>query len=324
MAGFSEERLAPANGIEICYQEMGPPDAEPLLLIMGLGVQMLGWDEHLCEMFAERGFRVIRFDNRDVGRSTKFDAAGVPRPVDILLRRSGTAPYLLRDMADDAVGLMDHLGIAAAHVVGVSMGGMIAQTVAIRTPERVRSLVSIMSTPGEYWYRRLPTLRVIRLVTMRPGRGRDAAIEEAVAVFRTIGSPGYSFDEARVRELAGASYDRFHGRAGIVRQFQATTSSGNRTRLLRRLRIPATVIHGADDPLVRPSAGRATARAIPGARLRMIPGMGHDLPRELWPTFVEEIAAVVAKANRLPAASRSGNRLGQSQSGTAVNAAQPT
>jgi pimeloyl-ACP methyl ester carboxylesterase len=297
---FSEERLAPANGLEICYQEMGTPDAEPLLLIMGLGVPMLGWDERFCEMLAGRGFRVIRFDNRDVGRSTKLRAAGVPKPMDILLRRRGTAPYLLRDMADDATGLMDHLGIASAHVVGVSMGGMIAQTVAIRRPQRIRSLVSIMSTPGDRWWRRLPTWQALGALVATPERGRDAAIEESVRMFRTIGSPGYPFDEARIREVAGASYDRSHSRAGIVRQFQASTSSGDRTRLLRQLRLPATVIHGADDPLVRPSAGRATARAIPGARLRMIPGMGHDLPRELWPTFVEEIAAAAARATKHP------------------------
>jgi len=299
--GFSDDRLAPANGIQVCYQEMGAPDAEPLLLVMGLGVQMLGWDEHFCEMLAERGFRVIRFDNRDIGCSTKLAAAGVPKPMDILLRRQGTAPYLLRDMADDTTGLLDHLGIAAAHVVGASMGGMVAQTIAIRAPARVRSLVSIMSTPGDRWLGRLPTRQALGTLVVKPGRGRDAAIEDGVRLFRTIGSPGYPFDEAHIRKLAGASYDRSHSRAGVVRQFQAATSSGDRTRLLRRLRIPATVLHGADDPLVRPSAGRATARAIPGARLRMIPGMGHDLPRELWPTFVEEIAATATRAGSSPA-----------------------
>jgi len=302
--GFSEERLAPANGIQLCYQEMGAPDAEPLLLIMGLGVQMLGWDEGLCEMLAERGFRVIRFDNRDIGGSTKLGAAGVPNPLDILLRRRGTATYLLRDMADDSTGLMDHLGISAAHVVGISMGGMIAQTVAIRAPTRVRSLVSIMSTPGDRWLTRLPTRKALGTLVVKPGRGRDAAIEDGVRLFRAIGSPGYPFDEARIRELASASYDRSHGRAGVVRQFHAVTSSGDRTRLLRRLRVPASVIHGADDPLVRPSAGRATARAIPGARLRMIPGMGHDLPRELWPTIVEEIVATATRADNGPAGGR--------------------
>jgi pimeloyl-ACP methyl ester carboxylesterase len=294
--GFSEERFAPVNGLEICYQEMGAPDAEPLLLVMGLGVQMLGWDERFCETLAEQGFCVIRFDNRDVGRSTKFRAAGVPKPADILLRRRSTAAYLLHDMADDAIGLMDHLGIASAHVVGISMGGMIAQTAAIGHPQRVRSLVSIMSTPGDRWWRRLPTWRALGTLVAKSGRGRDAAIEESVHIFRTIGSPAYPMDEARLREIAGASYDRSHSRSGVFRQFQAVVASGDRSRFLRQLRVPATVIHGADDPLVRPSAGLATARAIPGARLRMIPGMGHDLPHELWPTFVEEIAATVARA----------------------------
>jgi pimeloyl-ACP methyl ester carboxylesterase len=311
---FSDERFVRANGLEICYQEMGAPGAAPLFLIMGLGVQMLGWDERLCEMLAERGFRVIRFDNRDVGRSSALRAAGVPKPTDILLRRRGSAPYLLRDMADDTTGLMDHLGIAAAHVVGVSMGGMIAQTIAIRAPTRVRSLVSIMSTPGDRWLTRLPTRQALATLVVKPGRGRDAAIEDAVRLFRTIGSPGYPLDEEHVREVAGASYDRSHSRAGTVRQLQAVASSGDRTRLLRRLRIPATVIHGADDPLVRPSAGRATARAIPGARLRMIPGMGHDLPRELWPTFVEEIVAVTARADKHPVEQRPDSTVSAGQS----------
>ncbi len=303
MAGFSEERLAPANGIEISYQEMGAPDAEPLLLIMGLGVQMLGWDERLCEMLAEREFRVIRFDNRDVGGSTKLDAAGLPSQMEMLLGRRRTARYVLRDMADDAAGLLDHLGIDAAHVVGASMGGMIAQSLAIRWPARVRSLVSIMSSTGRYRLR-VPTWRALGTLLAKPGVGRDAAIEYAVRIFRVIGSPSYPMDEERLRELAGASYNRSHNRAGVARQMHAATASGDRTASLRQLRIPATVIHGANDPLIRPAGGRATARAIPGARLRMIPGMGHDLPRELWPTFVEEIAGTGARAGGRSAATR--------------------
>ncbi|MGB7588589.1 MAG: alpha/beta hydrolase [Solirubrobacterales bacterium] len=295
MSGLSDERLAPANGIEIAYQEIGDPAGEPLLLVMGLATQMVAWDEPFCAMLAERGFRVIRFDNRDIGHSTKIEAAGVPRRTDMLLGRRRTAPYLLRDMADDVVGLMDHLEIGAAHVAGASMGGMIAQTVAIRRPIRVRSLVSIMSSTGNRWLG-VPTWKAFGTLFAQPKAGREAAVEHTVRIFRIIGSPGYQMDEAWLRRLAGISYDRSHNRAGIARQLHAVTASGDRTRTLQGLRIPATIIHGASDPLIRPLAGRATARAIPHASLRLIQGMGHDLPRELWPTFVEEIAATAALA----------------------------
>lgn len=297
MSALGEESLAPANEIEIAYQEIGDVGAEPLLLVMGLATQMLGWDEGFCTMLAERGFRVVRFDNRDIGRSTKIEAAGLPKRVDTMLGRRSTAPYLLTDMAADATGLMDHLGIESAHVVGASMGGMIAQTMAIHHPERVRSLVSIMSTTGN---RRvgLPAPKTFGTLLARPAPGRDAAIEQAVKTFRIVGSPGYPMDEQRLREIAGASYDRGHSRAGVARQLHAVTASGDRTRALRNLRLPATVIHGSKDPLVHPSGGRATARAIPGARLRTIDGMGHDLPRDLWPTFTEEISSNAARASR--------------------------
>lgn len=302
MGGLSEERLAPVNGIEIAYQEIGDPGAEPLLLVMGLATQMLGWDEQLCAMLAGRGFRVVRFDNRDIGRSTKIDSAGVPRRTDMLLGRRRTAPYLLRDMAGDTAGLMDHLGIESAHLVGASMGGMIAQTVAIRHPERVRSLVSMLSSTGNRWLG-IPTWKAFGTLFARRGEGREAAIEQTVKTFRTIGSPGYPLDEERFRELAAASYDRSHSRAGVARQLHAITASGDRTVALERLRLPATILHGASDPLVRPVAGRATARAIRDSRLRIFEGMGHDLPRELWPEFVAEIAAT---ARRAGAASSSG------------------
>jgi pimeloyl-ACP methyl ester carboxylesterase len=295
MVGLSEERLAPSNGIELAYQEIGDPGGEPLLLIMGLATQMLGWDESFCALLAGRGFRVVRFDNRDIGRSTKIDSAGLPRRTDVLLGRRRTAPYLLGDMAADATGLMDHLGIESAHLVGASMGGMIAQTVAIRRPERARSLVSIMSTTGR---RRLglPTWKAFGTLFANPAPGREAAIEHTVSLFRTIGSPAFPMDEERLRELAGASYDRSHSRAGIARQLHAVIASGDRTAALRKLRLPAAVIHGTSDPLIRPIAGRATARAIPGSHLRLIDGMGHDLPQELWPTIVDEIAATAARA----------------------------
>lgn len=294
MPQFSEERFAPVGGIELCYQEMGDPGGEPLLLVMGLATQMIAWDEEFCAMLAARGFRVVRFDNRDIGRSTKLREAGVPSMLEMMVGR-GKPPYLLRDMAADTVGLMDHLGIEAAHLVGASMGGMIAQSVAIEHPERTRSLVSIMSTTGS---RRVghPSYRTFGLLLGERPREREAMVERVVKTFKVIGSPGYPFEEEHVRELAGRSYDRGHSAAGIARQLHAITASGDRTPGLRRLDVPTAVIHGKNDVLVNPSGGRATAKAVPGARLKLIDGMGHDLPRALWPTFVEEIACNAVRA----------------------------
>jgi len=289
MHSFGEERLIAANGIELCCQEMGDADGEPLLLAMGLGMQMIAWSEDFCAMLAERGFRVVRFDNRDIGRSTKIEAAGISKRFDLIAGRRASAPYLLRDMAADTIGLMDRLDIEGAHLVGVSMGGMIVQTAAIEYPERVRSLVSMMSTTGSRWVG-LPSRRAMAVLLAAPPRGREAAIERAVRTFGVIGSPGYPFDEERVRDIAGRSYDRGHSSAGVVRQLHAVTASGDRTQALRGVRAPTTVIHGNRDPLVRPAGGRATAKAIPNARLKMIDGMGHDLPQQLWPVFVEAIA----------------------------------
>lgn len=296
MHSFGDEQLVPVgDGIELCYQEMGDPDGEPLLLVMGLATQMIAWDETFCGMLADRGFRVVRFDNRDIGRSVKLKAAGVPGRADLLLGRRGSAAYLLRDMAADTVGLMDRLGIDSAHVVGASMGGMIAQTTAIEHPRRVRSLVSMMSTTGS---RRVghPSYRTFGILFGKPPHGRDAAVERAVRTFRTIGSPGYPFEEERVRQIAGRSYDRGHHSPGVLRQLHAITASGDRTAGLRRLDLPTLVLHGKSDPLVNPSGGRATARAIPGARLKMIEGMGHDLPRQLWPEIAGAISANAERA----------------------------
>ena len=298
MHSFGDEQLAPVgNGIELCYQEMGEPDGEPLLLVMGLATQMIAWDETFCGMLADRGFRVIRFDNRDIGRSTKLKQAGVPGRTDTLLGRRRTAAYLLRDMAADTVGLMDHLGIDSAHVVGASMGGMIAQTMAIEHPGRVRSLVSMMSTTGS---RRVghPSYRTFGILFGKPPQGRDAAVERAVKTFSTIGSTGYPFEEERVRQIAGRSYDRGHHSPGVLRQLHAILASGDRTPALRRVAAPTLVIHGKSDPLVNRSGGRATARAVPGARLKLIEGMGHDLPRQLWSEIVDEIAANAARARQ--------------------------
>jgi pimeloyl-ACP methyl ester carboxylesterase len=291
---FGDELFAPANGVELCYQEMGPADGEPLLLVMGLATQLLGWHEDFCSLLAERGFRVVRFDNRDIGRSTRLDGAGAPSLVDMMSGRRASAAYLLRDMGADSFGLLDHLGVESAHIVGASMGGMIVQQMAIDHPERVRSLVSIMSTTGSRWTG-LPTVKALGVLLSKRPNDRAAFVERGVRTFRTIGSPGFPFDEQHVREMAGRSYDRGVSEAGVARQLHAINASGDRTSGLEGLSLPATVIHGNRDPLIRPSGGRATAAAIPGARLKIVDGMGHDLPRALWPVFAEEIEATAAR-----------------------------
>jgi len=295
MVEFSEERIAPSNGIEIAYQEMGDPDGEPLILVMGLATQMLAWDEEFCSMLAERGFRVVRFDNRDIGHSTWLDGAALPGRLDILLRRADGAAYLLSDMAVDTVGLMDHLEIESAHVAGISMGGMIAQALAIEHPKRIRSLVSMHSTTGNRWVG-TPTMRVFAHMLSEAPRDRDAFIERIVKTYELIGSPAYPTDEERLRRVVEGSWDRGHNPRGGLRQLHAIVASGDRTAALRKLELPATVIHGTRDPLVRTSGGRATARAIPGARLHLIEGMGHDMPREIWPIFVDEFARAASRA----------------------------
>jgi pimeloyl-ACP methyl ester carboxylesterase len=297
MYSFGEEQIAPSNGIELCYQEMGDPDGQPLVLVMGLATQMIAWQEGLCRLLAERGYRVIRFDNRDIGRSTKLDQAGVPSKVDLLLGRRVNAPYLLRDMAKDTVGLLDHLEIGQAHVVGASMGGMIVQQTAIDHPRRLLSMTSIMSTTGN---RRSgqPSLKTFGLLLGSPPLTRNEVITRGVKTFKVIGSPGFPFEEDTVREMAALSYDRGHSPAGVARQLHAIIASGDRTNDLRHVQIPTAVIHGTRDPLVKPSGGRATAKAIPGARLMMIDGMGHDLPRDLWPTFAQAIDANAKRSGR--------------------------
>jgi pimeloyl-ACP methyl ester carboxylesterase len=295
----AEER-APCNGIEIVYEPIGDRSDTPLLLVMGLGMQLIHWDRELCELLAGRGFRVIRFDNRDAGRSTQIEAP-VPNPMRAMAGLRIDAPYRLDDMADDAFGLLDHLGIDAAHVVGASMGGMIAQSMAIRRPERVLSLTSIMSTTGERRASR-PKLRVWGVLVRRAPKDREAYIEYFVRLFGLIGSKGFPSDEGRIRQMAAATYDRGHRPAGTGRHLAAIMASGDRTERLRELRMPTTVFHGTDDPLVPFRGGRATADAIPGARLIAIPGMGHDLPREVWPRLVDAIAETAARAGAPQAA----------------------
>jgi pimeloyl-ACP methyl ester carboxylesterase len=294
----SEER-ADVGAVELVYETIGDRSDPPLLLIMGLGMQLIHWDRELCELLAERGFRVIRFDNRDSGLSTKIRAP-VPNLMRLMAGVPTRVPYLLDDMAMDTLGLLDHLGIERAHVAGASLGGMIAQTMAIREPRRVLSLASMMSSTGD---RRVgtPKLRVWSVLMRRAPQDREAYIAYFVRVFRMIGSPAYPQPDQRIRERAAATYDRCHYPAGTARQLAATLASGSRTAALRELDLPTVVIHGEADPLIPLRAGRATAKAIPGAELITIPGMGHDLPRELWPTFV---AAIAKNAERAAARGR--------------------
>jgi pimeloyl-ACP methyl ester carboxylesterase len=289
------EETARANGIEIVYEEFGDPAAPTMLLVMGLGVQMLGWDERFCRMLAERGFRVVRFDNRDVGRSAKIE--GGPR-ANVMAAAAGdtsSASYTLDEMADDCAGLLDQLGAERAHLVGASQGGMIAQNVAIRSPERVLSLTSIMSSTGDRTVGQ-PHQEAIPTLLGRPPANREAFADWAVATWRVIGSPGFEADEEALRARGRATYDRGVYPEGTARQLVAVLASGDRTEALRTLDVPALVIHGTDDILIDVSGGKATAAAIPGAELVLIDGMGHDLPPPLWPQLVDLIVANTRRA----------------------------
>ncbi len=280
------ERAA-VGKIELAYETFGDPGDPPLLLIMGLATQMLGWDERFCMQLADHGFHVIRFDNRDIGLSTHLHEAGVPNVWRLLGATMPAAPYTLVDMADDTAGLLDALGLESAHVVGASMGGMIAQQLAIGHPHRVRSLTSIMSTPSREVGQARP--RAQRVLFLPPPTDQEAAAERALQVYRVIGSPGYPLDERRVADVARRSFARGNDPAGVARQYAAIVVSPDRTPGLRALTVPTLVIHGEDDPLVQVDGGRATADAVPGARLVVFPGMGHNLPQQLWPQLVDEI-----------------------------------
>jgi pimeloyl-ACP methyl ester carboxylesterase len=289
-----------AHGIELEYETMGSPDDPVLLLIMGLGAQLIGWDPDLCQRFVDEGFFVIRFDNRDVGLSTKIDidvdmADVLPRAV---AGEDVDAPYHLWDMADDAAGLLGALGIDRAHVVGASMGGMIAQSLAIRHPQRVLSLTSIMSTTGDSDVGQ-PDPEVLPLLLAPPAPDREAAIAAAVAGSKMIGSPD-QFDEAEARERAAQSYDRSYYPKGTARQLLAIVASGSRSQDLRKLGVNTLVIHGDRDRLVTPDGGQRTAEVVPGAKLMVCEGMGHDLPRFYWDRIVEAITTMAMSSVTSP------------------------
>mgnify|MGYP005725545005 CR=1 FL=1 len=295
----SEERIAQANGIEIAYQTFGDEADPPMLLIMGLGTQMVGWDEEFCGLLASHGFYVIRFDNRDVGHSTKLRDAGRPSVAKTILASvfwaKVKAPYLLSDMAKDAAGLIEALGNGAAHIVGVSMGGMIAQQVAIDFPERVRTLTSIMSSTG-YW--RLPraTPKAFLNLFRHPGKTKEEFIERAYKLVDAIGGE-LPQDREKTLKRASQTWDRGIYPAGFLRQMSAILGSGDRRKTLAKVSAPSLVIHGDCDPLVKLEHGRDTANHLPGAKFEIVKGMGHGLPPSVWPTLIEAIVDHARAAN---------------------------
>jgi len=290
---------AKINDVEIEYDTFGDPSSKPLLLIMGLGAQMINWDEEFCEKLVERGFFVIRFDNRDVGLSTKFEEAGEPDLMKLYMQAQKgekiEAAYTLEDMADDAVGLLTTINIDKAHICGASMGGMIAQVVAYRHPSRVFSLTSIMSSTGNPDLPR-PTPEAMQVLIKPLPTEREAIIEEGVNRMRIVHGTGFPFDEGRARKLVIASSDRSNYQPGFSRQLTAILASGNRKQALTSITVPTIVIHGDADPLVPFEGGKDTAEAIKGAELLIIKGMGHSLPPEVWPKVLDAITNNATKA----------------------------
>ena len=285
---------APSNGLTLFYESFGNESDPALLLVMGLGAQMLLWEESFCQKLAAAGFRVIRYDNRDVGLSSKIEGGPTPDIGKAMMGDASSASYTLWDMADDAVGLLDSLGIGKAHIVGASMGGMIVQAMAIRHPDRVLTMTSIMSTTGNREVGQ-STPEAMGALLSPPPTNREEAIASGVKSWRIIGGT-FPFDEEKIARRTGMMYDRAFYPAGIARQLVAIMASGDRTEALKQLNVPALVIHGEVDPLVTPSGGRATAEAIPGAELLIVPGMGHDLPAEVEDQVVEAIVANTRKA----------------------------
>jgi len=295
---LTEQIAALPTGIDICFETFGDPDGSPLLLVMGLGGPMGWWSPEFCANLVERGFFVIRYDNRDVGRSSRVhgDRTVVRRHmVTTYLGRRRHAPYSISDLARDGVGVLDHLGIARAHLVGVSMGGMIVQTIAIEHPERVLSLTSIMSSTGRRnvgW----ADPRLLPLLFAPIARTKEQYLARAAATSQVIGSPRYPRAEAAMRRVAEETWERGYSPEGGLRQLLAVLTQPDRTRALRQLDVPACVIHGQADRLVHPSGGRATANAIPGAELVLVPDMAHDLPPEFDDTIADAIERTAARA----------------------------
>jgi pimeloyl-ACP methyl ester carboxylesterase len=298
-------QIARANGIDLCYEIFGDAAAEPMLLIMGLGAQMILWDDDFCRQLAARGFRVVRFDNRDIGKSSKLSGGKRLTALELLklrfLKIPVAAPYRLRDMAEDVIGLMDVLGIKSAHLVGASMGGMIAQEIAISFPQRVLSLTSIMSTTGNPKVPP-PTRQATAMLMAPPPETKQEFLERFAQTWKILRVGSFPEDEALDRSRAERTYERGLNPAGVGRQMRAILASGNRKDRLRSVKAPTLVIHGTVDPLVRPEGGKDTAASIPGAKLLMIDGMGHALPIPMWPQIIDAIDkhahAATAKAAR--------------------------
>ena len=285
-------QMISANGIELCYEIFGDADAEPMLMIMGLGAQMIHWDDDFCRQLAARRFRVIRFDNRDIGKSTKMTGGKRLGPVELLklrfLKIPVEAPYKLRDMAQDVVGLMDALGIPSAHIVGASMGGMIAQEIAISFPQRVRSLISIMSTTGNPKVPP-PTREATAMLIAPPPATKEEYFARFAQTWKILRVGSFPEDEALDRARAERTFARGLNPAGVGRQLRAILASGSRKERLGSVKAPTLVIHGTVDPLVRPEGGQDTAASIPGAKLLMVEGMGHALPIPMWPQIIDAI-----------------------------------
>jgi pimeloyl-ACP methyl ester carboxylesterase len=284
-----------ANGLELAYEQFGNPDNPPVLLIMGLGAQMISWPDGFCEKLAGRGFHLTRYDNRDTGLSSHLSEIGTPDLEAYFRGEEQNPPYLVDDMADDAASLLDVLSLSPAHVVGVSMGGMIAQALAINHRGSVRSLTSIMSTPSVSVG--APTDEALAVIMAPSATNKESYIEQSVRTFAAIGSPGFPYDEKRQRTIAAESYDRDPDPSGTARQLLAIMCSPDRTPGLQQLDVPALVIHGTGDPLVQPEAGEATAAAIRGAELVLEEGMGHDLPEGLWSDVIGHIEALARRAD---------------------------
>ena len=283
-------RYASCGDVELAYETFGVASNPPVVLVMGLATQMLGWPDEFCQTLADNGFHVVRFDNRDIGLSTHLDDAGMPDLSPLFVGAPITsATYTLADMADDTIRLIDAIGLDRIHLVGASMGGMIAQEVALRHPERLLSLTSIMSTTAPNVGP--PTPEANAVLFSAPATSESEAADRAVTVYRVIGSPGHPLDEVALSARAKESFRRANDPAGVARQLAAIHASGERTERLRQLRVPTLVLHGEDDPLVQVDGGRATAAAVPGARLVTWPGMGHDLPRGMWAEIIGEITA---------------------------------
>lgn len=296
MSGSGEQFASLPSGIDICYETFGSPDDPPVLLIMGLGGPMNWWSPTFCQMLSDRGFFVVRYDNRDTGRSTKLRQHEVTkRDIVLTFLGRGRAPYSIGDLAVDAVGLLDHLTLERVHVVGVSMGGMIGQTLAIDHPERVLSLTSIMSTTGRRTVGRFHP-KLIPMMLGSAGSTRDAYAERAIRSAQAIASPAYPPDREAALARAHETYDRGWSASGVARHLLAAITQPDRTKRLSEIDVPVTVLHGTNDPMVHRSGGRATARAIRGAEHIEIEGMGHDLPVQLYDTFIDAIAKTAARA----------------------------